>query len=102
MKLGTGDIPVSSLGKTIKSLTVNGSHSKRENVSRSSIEFGIGRIAAWQDVNENDVYDHSFSRYRRSDSVSVLREIHRRYPKDTELILVRGLWTLIPVQRGVP
>jgi len=74
------------------------SRSKRENVSRTDYDYGIGRMAAGQSCSEIDVYDHSFSRYRRADSVSVLREIHRRYPKNTELILVKGLWTLVPVR----
>jgi len=73
------------------------SRSKRENVSRTSIDFTIGRLSAGQAVTELDVYEHSFSRYRRADSLIVLREVRRRYPKNTTLEIKNGLYTLIPV-----
>jgi len=88
------------LGREFKNLTPTSSRysrSKRENVSRTSIDFTIGRLSAGQAVTELDVYEHSFSRYRRADSLIVLREVRRRYPKNTTLEIKNGLYTLIPV-----
>jgi len=74
--------------------------SKATRSLRPAFDFVIGRLQSGQPVSEQDVFDNSNSRYRRSESLMILREVHRRYPQRTALVLRRdGMWVLIPVRR---
>lgn len=68
---------------------------------QASINFTIARLSVGKMVSEADVYENSQSRYRRSESLMVLREVHRRYPRQTTLALRKGpgagMWVLLPV-----
>jgi len=77
--------------------------SKQTIAIRPILNFVIGRLSAGQPVSEQDVFENSSSRYRRSESLMILREVHRRYPRQTVLALRQGpgagMWVLLPVRR---
>lgn len=95
-------------GEPITPVSLSGSNIKKSSVSReryyhpADIDFVLERIRAGQSVTEADAYTHSRSRFRRAMCKSILREIHRRRPDDTNLILSGGLWTLIPLKKVHP
>ena len=60
-------------------------------------DFARGRVAAGDAVSELDIYEHSISRYRRSNSRKALRVVHRIYPAHTRMILKDGIWYLEPI-----
>ena len=72
--------------------------SKATRSDQPIIGFVIGRLSVGQPVSEQDVYENSTSRYRRSGSLMILREVHRRYRVKTALVLRRdGQWMLVPI-----
>lgn len=64
---------------------------------REDVEFALNEIRAGHSITEESLFNHSQSRYRRAQSRSILKEIARRYPKETSLTLQGGIWILSPV-----
>jgi len=71
--------------------------SKATRAFQPVIEYVLTKLSAGQTVSEQDVFENSASRYRRSESITLLREVHRRYRTRTALALRSdGVWVLIP------
>lgn len=105
MKVRAGITLVSSSGSGIINLAPTTRRhvlSKREMVPHPTVNFVLTELSEGRAVSEIDTYNHSTSRFRRAESLTVLKEIHRRYPQDTELAVIGGLFVLVPVQRGTP
>jgi len=76
--------------------------SKRDAAIRPGIAYVTGLLAAGQPVSEANLFEACQTRYRKKECLSILKELHRRYPRDTELLLQHGLWVLCPAQVAHP
>jgi len=77
-------------------------HSKQCQSLNRFVDSARGQLAAGQSVPETYLYDQfPTARYRRRESLCALRILNRMYPKHTHLVIVRGIWTLIPVSEAV-